>query len=673
MRCKNCQAVVAPGPDACPTCGGPVELGFLDIVRWSAVGVLRGVSTGRFSAIAVLIGAFLVGGLGFLGARAVFGPAPPIAAPQEPVSTIATMRAVPDAAAPAPVLVADETDILELVDPWRQVVGADVDDVGHAIARAANGDLIFVGRSANGPNDVFSDVLFVRTAADGALEDQAILSALAGSIDTSVGVSADGAIYVAGTDGLSVNIIRVSDAGDMEWGTSLSVSSLVGGVAVAASPVGDGVFVAAAGEEPGTVMVIDVDFEGREVWRRSVLASGLQGKIDLAAVPGGGVTLGFAAAASDGTIAPEVVRFDVSGEALWQYRFDDRTNASFAGLANARRGDVFVAGLTPPEGSFGDASLDGSPWLARLNDRGTMEWDADLSANIVSSPLAIAASSATGVHLAASVPVSNRENKDMWVARFDSEGAVMWDTVLQSPSIETVQDALITPGGDIVLVGSLSVPDVADRDVMMLRLGRGGVPPLGLSEDVARSSDTSAWRSGSASQITRPVSPIAEPEPADIKLAVAIEPDPVDEAPPEPEIVDDRPEPVSVVQASLSAAATDPVQLFAASRSSDPDPALEEPTVPEPAETETDVTEPAADPVAETASEPEPPVSVSLTCSFRCQTEDGVVKYPVSKTYEDLTPQERLDFALGLGAGESNAVCAASGGLAVPDTTPACD
>ncbi len=624
MRCIRCKNKVAPGPERCPHCDGPLELGFGDVARWTLIGIIRRLRSGGLSALSVVAVAFGIVLVGVMGVRAISGGG------DEPVSTIAQMR---PADVPAATAVTAITAPSGEVEPWLQVLGGADTEIATGIAASASGEIVFVGRSESRDFASLSDALFVRTDESGVVLSRAVIGGLGQSGASDVAIGRDGAIYVVGRDGPSLSLVRLDERGEMLWGAALPAGE--GGADPVVSAISNtGLIAASVAEVSDTVLLARFDEAGRELWQREIVAVGLKGRIALANAPAGGAYLAINASETGVDLpVPILIRLDEHGDELWRHAFDERPLGEIDDIAGTLDGALYVSGQT----AVPSATPLSTPWLGRLSADGVMDWEADLMADPVYGPVFIDASAAHGVHLMAAGPSAFPDGRDVWISRIDRQGDLLWTTLLESADSESLTGFVVAPDGDLLISGGVAPSVGASSDILMLRVAAGGVPPLGMK--MVEPPQVDFGPVAASAEIVSPLSPVDAPAP--VVDATYNETDAVvmDAAAREPDVFEGGLPPSPVSRSAPAGSSIEPVL--------------------------------GAEEVSLEAVEPVTPPT-TFACTFRCRTAgDDAVKYPVTQTYSRRGIADPLLFALEVQS-EGALVCRESGGLLEAKLPPTC-
>lgn len=614
MRCIRCKNKVAPGPERCPHCDGPLELGLGDVARWTLIGAIRRLRSGGAPALMVVavMAAIVFGAV--KGVQALFdgGDAPARAIVQaevEPESAPEPVATTTIARVSAPV---QERDI----EPWLQVLGGADSETATGVASSASGELVFVGRSQGRGYSAVSDAMFVRTDESGIVLSRGVISGLVGAGASEVSIGADGAIYVAGQSGAALTLVRVDEQGEVMWEAAFQAGDDRAEPALIALS-DTGVLAAAPASTPDHVLLVKMDDSGRETWRREVDAGGRTGRMALANAPAGGVYLTLSTDDADvGAAPPMIIRLEEDGAEVWRHVFSERATAAVDDVSAVLDGVVYVSGRTPLFDAYGLST----PWVARLSSEGLVDWEADLTADGVFAPVSIDVSSTHGVHLLAAAPSGNVDDQQIWLARIDWMGDLLWRRVLESASSIAPNDLTVTRDGDIVIAGGVSDEVGHASDILMTRIDEGGAAPLGLSS-------------------------VAPTQPAEREGSDTL-------APPAQTV--DAP----IVEATLDLS----------------DPSLVEVAPPAPDAPAEALSSPVEEAVVEARpAAPAPVRPRSFACTFRCKTPgEDAVKYPVMQSYSGRGIQSAALFALEVQS-ETALVCRESGGVVDVKGPPACE
>jgi hypothetical protein len=186
-----------------------------------------------------------------------------------------------------------------------------------------------------------------------------------------------------------------------------------------------------------------------------------------------------------------VAKLDSSGTLLWHTFLGSSSNFDFGGdIALGPGGSVYVIGwselmwgvpLNPPSGQSDAfvAKLDGNGallWHTFLGGRGR-DYGRDIAVDGKGNAYALGDGEAAWG--APRDPYAGGE--EAFVAKLDSEGALLWHTFFGSPSFDLGHDIALDPGGRVYVTGSSTgawgaplVPYAGKGDAFVVKLSNGG-------------------------------------------------------------------------------------------------------------------------------------------------------------------------------------------------------
>jgi pimeloyl-ACP methyl ester carboxylesterase len=192
----------------------------------------------------------------------------------------------------------------------------------------------------------------------------------------------------------------------------------------------------------------------------------------LAATSDGGMVLAGSEGASSGftTEWGYLLKLDAHGNFVWK-----RTYSSPLGLLEiwgvARSGDGFiVAGRAYNEDpSCGDIDM----WLAKLDSGGSIVWQENLAACGRSSAAWSVIATTDGGYLAVGdSPLTGAGGTDAWVIKVDALGAIQWQRAYGTPTFDRALGVRQTADGGYVVVGNTATN--GEPPVWVMKLDAGG-------------------------------------------------------------------------------------------------------------------------------------------------------------------------------------------------------
>lgn len=332
-----------------------------------------------------------------------------------------------------------------------------------------------------------------------------------------VAVDRDGNVYVVGQitgtvamDGVilegaghsDILVAKLSAAGAVLWARLLGGEAHDFGTGIAVSSDGRAVIILGAfsgtlqaGREtihaqgPQDTLLAALSSDGALSWARPLsspawdigLALALDGNDDIvvAGAFSGSLHIGDESLKSAGEADAFVARFDIEGELLWARRAGGPGWDEAAGVAVDREGRALVAGTGDDGALLAAYTRDGrESWTRRLGARGTMA----LAVAVDPEGRFLVTGSFEGTVSLGGPALSSAGKQDLFVARFERDGAYLWARRFGGVDSDAARAVLVVPGGDFVIAGSFS-GDVdggseslhgGPRDLFFARYSPGG-------------------------------------------------------------------------------------------------------------------------------------------------------------------------------------------------------
>jgi uncharacterized delta-60 repeat protein len=340
---------------------------------------------------------------------------------------------------------------------FQQTWGGTNFDRAEGTAVAPDGNIYTVG-STFSFSISFSDVFLLKYAPDGTLLLQQTYGTAGGFEDgNGVAVAPDGSVYVVGTsDNSKALLVKFDPNGTLIWQRTWGGTLGEAGLGVAVS--GDGASVYITGQ-----------------------------------------TRTFGAGFTDAF----VVKFDASGNLVWQRTWGGAINETAQAVAVAGDGSVYVAG--DGNSFFGNDAI-----LLKFAADGTLIWQRDwrvsTSVSVDSAALGVATAPDGSVYMTGRAFIAGTGQNGALV-KFAPDGSVVWERTWGS-GLDAALGVTVAPDGTIVMTGNTGF-GVGGGDAFMVRFlpasGRavdaatwGGVDNES-GESIAVASDGSVYVAGLAS------------------------------------------------------------------------------------------------------------------------------------------------------------------------------
>ncbi|MFP2906735.1 hypothetical protein ACLESD_17080 [Pyxidicoccus sp. 3LFB2] len=176
-----------------------------------------------------------------------------------------------------------------------------------------------------------------------------------------------------------------------------------------------------------------------------------------------GTTQGPLADTAQGSFDLFLVRFAPGGERLWARQPGTRDTDAVFDVAVDAHGDVVVLAMSYSDLITGDFENDGrqSPFLLKFSADGALRWMRRLGAAEDFSRARSMTLDAEGHIYVAGITTAAldgpaRGGHDVFVARYAPDGERVWARQLGSPEDEEVRNVVLSPRGDVLVLGTTS-------------------------------------------------------------------------------------------------------------------------------------------------------------------------------------------------------------------------
>ncbi len=330
-------------------------------------------------------------------------------------------------------------------------------------------------------------VLFLGIAATAMAADEPEWVRQFGTVATDaangVATDAEGNVYLAGQTGGSlagpnrggydVWVAKYNPAGQRLWRQQFGTDAYESANGVAIDAKGN---VYLSGYTEGALVdtnggaadawLAKFDSQGRKLWSRQF---GTQGN-DVAFAPATdgqgnvyliGYTEGSLGGDHRGSLDAWVAKYGPSGKLLWRQQLGTEADDLAAGVATDATGNVFVAGYT--EGSLVRTNLGGADvWLAKYDPAGRPLWRRQFGTKENEVAYVPATDAKGNVYLTGytggSLGGANQGWTDVWVAKYDPSGHVLWRQQLGTVAIDHAWGAATDEEGNVYLTGYTEGP-----------------------------------------------------------------------------------------------------------------------------------------------------------------------------------------------------------------------
>jgi uncharacterized delta-60 repeat protein len=326
-----------------------------------------------------------------------------------------------------------------------------------------------------------------------------------------VAVAADGSVYVAGRTqsfttetGLNVFVLKFAADGSLVWQRTWDIPGAFGDHEPHDLAVGLDGSVYVAGRTPGTggdALLLKFDASGNLMWQRTWGGNGFESAEGVAIAGDGSVYL---AGSTEGTFQPDsdafLIKFALDGSIVWQKTYGTVAGDGASDVAVAPDGNILLTGGTPTGATFGF-------YLAKITPEGVVVWQTSYTDESGVDPRGGLAVGPDGSAVVAGALFRTDFDLDAAVVKFDNDGTLVWQRAWGGRDGDDAESVAIGFDGTVFLAGSTASFGVAPDDAFLVKIlsnGRGreavtwGGAGLDKGHDVAVAPDGTIMVSGTA-------------------------------------------------------------------------------------------------------------------------------------------------------------------------------
>lgn len=588
-------------------------------------------------------------------------------------------------------------------DPWSRVMGKPGFDNVTDIAMAGENSLVFAGISLGTGISDESGALLLRTGPTGFVHSQtSIDDPRLGNVTRAV-LSDNGGARLVHWVGANPGFAAVSPDGTVQWSRTFDVQSDTVWAEIEVASHGETLVALTEGQNAQTTKIMRLDEDGRVLWRHVLEAGGPLEHITLADSGDGGVLLATERVTGAERHEIAMARIDRRGREVWRRTLYSDYGVALAHTELSTRGGVVLIGGEPSA-------------LFRFDATGQLNWVREVPALDPAGRHLVTESPDGSWHVLAE-PQSATQSRRHWLARFSSDGRLVWAHTRTNRTGASLEAAIVTHSGAMLAGGSVQSSATGDTDMLFMAIGEGGVFPRGFDGPGRPVIETPQSKVILAdSQMDQPLLPASAIVETSLALEAEMRPvaaqeevmtiaaplEPLDtfasagatplydvarprQARPEDLPIAPEPQPDTAIgEAAIAVAAAEVVTSDAKPPATElqmlaftpPTPGLKPQRIsvaPEAAPSEPQsvaLIESVSSAVSEQPSE-----VVSYACTFTCRADAAdVVPYPVSRIIDDASELNASLFALDIMAMD-HSVCMATGGRIydLPRLPPECE
>ena len=226
------------------------------------------------------------------------------------------------------------------------------------------------------------------------------------------------------------------------------------------------------------------------------IACDASGNVIIAGYFEGTVDFGGGALVSTGQEDIFIAKFGSDGTHIWSYRFGDASDQYAYSVTTDASGNVIVAGRFWGIVNFGGGALSSAGasdiYVAKFSPGGTYLWSKRFGDSSVQEAKSVTADASGNVIITGSYfgtvdfgsgPLPTAGNQDIFLAKFNSDGAHLWSNKFGDGDSQFGKSVACDASGNIILVGDIygsadfgggSLTSAGGPDIFVAKFGSGG-------------------------------------------------------------------------------------------------------------------------------------------------------------------------------------------------------
>ena len=217
----------------------------------------------------------------------------------------------------------------------------------------------------------------------------------------------------------------------------------------------------------GDIWVVKTDLQGNIQWQKCLGGTSGETATSIQQTTDGGYIVAGNTSSNNGDVSGYhgnydfwVVKLDSQGNIIWQKCLGG-TNSEFAySIQQTTDGGFIVAGYThSTDGDVSGNHGDRDCWVVKLNATGTLQWQKCLGGTSADEAQSVQQTS-DGGFIVAGQTISNdgdvsgnHGSKDLWVAKLDATGTLLWQKCLGGTNPDEAQSIQQTSDGGYIVAG----------------------------------------------------------------------------------------------------------------------------------------------------------------------------------------------------------------------------
>ena len=283
----------------------------------------------------------------------------------------------------------------------------------------------------------------------------------------SIAITTGGEYVVAGSYWTQLSLLQLTQDGNVVWAKVYS-GSTTGKTSI--QPTSDGGYIVGTytmyfGAGDRDALVLKLDNNGDIQWQKTLGGAGEEriysNSIDQTS-DGGYIVAVHTDSFGAGNGDIWVLKLDNNGNVTWQGTYGKSSEEAPRSIQQTSDGGYVLGGI-----------LGSDVWILKLDSSGTVTWQKTYGGNNSQYECSIQQTTDDG-YIVAGETYSFGSDRDIWLLKIDSDGAVTWQKKYGGTDEESVNSVQQTSDGGYIVAGSTESFGVSNRSIFILRLDIDG-------------------------------------------------------------------------------------------------------------------------------------------------------------------------------------------------------
>jgi uncharacterized delta-60 repeat protein len=356
---------------------------------------------------------------------------------------------------------------------WTKLLGTNTVDIAQAVATGLDGSIYILGITNgnidNETNNGSRDIFVANYKGDGTKVWTKLLGTPGEDEANALTIGADGSIYVAGTLGYFYTtaygfLAKYNQDGSIAWRTNLVLDHNIVQVSSLKTAKDGAIYV--AGNNGLDAFIAKYNTDGTKVWtsllsspsisKALALTTSTDGSIYLAGKTSGDLNGQTNSGFDDAFIA----KFNPDGTMIWTRLLGSSGNESSNALTTDTDGFIYMAGYSRSSSSLDGQTISGysDAFIAKYDPDGKRIWTTLYGSPSYDYASALSSSTDGSLYMAGTTGGNidgqvHNGMEDAFIIKFNTNGAKIWTKFLGSAAADSVNALALDPDGSIYLSG----------------------------------------------------------------------------------------------------------------------------------------------------------------------------------------------------------------------------